>query len=47
VDKEVSKLKEKNVKLESQLNKLKDSAAQPNYETNVPENIRQQNNEKV
>jgi valyl-tRNA synthetase len=47
VKKEVSKLDEKKVKLEAQLNKLKDAAAQLDYISKVPENIRRLNAEKV
>ena len=45
--KEVGKLQEKQGKLQSQLEKLKQSVAKPDYESKVPENVRQQNTEKV
>lgn len=45
--KEISKLEDKSSKLQTQLGKLKDSAAKSDYQTKVPENVRQQNTEKV
>jgi len=40
-------LEEKKSKLDGQLNKLQEAAAKADYETKVPENVRQQNKEKV
>lgn len=47
ITKEVGKLEEKKSKLDGQLNKLQEAAAKADYETKVPENVRQQNKEKV
>lgn len=47
IKKEAGKLEEKKSKLDGQLNKLQEAAAKADYETKVPENVRQQNKEKV
>ena len=43
----MSKLNSKKDKLDAQLNKLKTAAEKADYETKVPQNVREQNQQKV
>ena len=45
--KEIKKLEDKKTRLQNQHKKLTETAAKPDYETKVPENVRKQNTEKV
>ncbi|XP_064649994.1 valine--tRNA ligase-like [Lineus longissimus] len=47
ISKEISKLEDKKSKLETQKQKLKNSMAMDGYESKVPENVREQNTEKL
>ena len=47
VPKEISKLNGKKDRLAGQLQKLKDAASKEDYTTKVPEEVRQQNSQKV
>ena len=47
LEKEVGKLESKKETLGKQLKKLQDAAAVPTYHTKVPEDVRNQNTEKV
>lgn len=47
VPKEIGKLNGKKERLSGQLQKLKDASAKDDYTTKVPEEVRQQNSQKV
>ena len=47
ITKEVAKLEDKKLKLSSQIKRLQEATTKPDYETKVPQNVREQNQEKV
>ncbi|ELT91500.1 hypothetical protein CAPTEDRAFT_153512 [Capitella teleta] len=47
IEKEVAKLEDKKKRLEAQVKKLNEASAKPDYQTKVPETVRQQNSEKL
>ena len=47
IAKEITKLEDKKAKLSAQLGKLQETTSQDDYVKKVPENVRQQNSERV
>ena len=47
IQKEIDKLQDKKSKLNAHLGKLREAADKPDYAQKVPENVRQQNQQKV